>query len=267
VTSGFVLTGLTVPRALFCARWLVRVSRRGFQAAAFYSLLVIFAGSCLLWSLLAAIPLMLLPRRIGQPVGQMLIMAGFRYFVALMRMSGIIKCDLSALDSLRDQTSLIIAANHPTLLDVMLVVSRLPRVVCTAKARLLNHPLFGANARLAGYVRNDAPLHLVRECVRQLGAGRQLLIFPEGTRSGGHLGAFKEGFALIAQCADAPIQTVFIDSNSRFLGKGWSFFRMPEFPLTYRVRLGPLLAVTGDRHGFVTALERTYHRELEGELS
>lgn len=234
---------------------------------AFYGLLAVFAASCLLWSAVAAVLLALLPRRFGQPVGQRLIMVGFRYFITLMRMSGIITCDLKALDALRNRTPLIIAANHPTLLDVMLIVSRLPRVVGTAKARLLNHPLFGINARLAGYIRNDAPLPLVRECVRQLHLGRQLLIFPEGTRSNGSLGAFKEGFALIAQCAETPIQTVFIDSNSRFLSKGWPFFRMPDFPLVYRVRLGPLVAVAGDRHDFVAALERAYHRELDHNRS
>jgi 1-acyl-sn-glycerol-3-phosphate acyltransferase len=239
------------------------ILKAAYRPLVFYGLLAIFALSCLLWGCLAALLLPLLPRRTGQPVGQYLIMAGFRYYVALMRATGIIACDLTALDALRDRGPLIIAPNHPTLLDVILIISRLPHVVCTAKAKLLNNPFLGASARLAGYIRNDTPIHLIREGVRQLRAGRQLLIFPEGTRSSADgMAPFKGGFALIAQQAGVPIQVVFIDSNSRFLGKGWSLLRMPDFPLTYRVRLGPILTVAGERQDFVAALQQSYCREF-----
>ena len=74
-----------------------------YQPLAFYVLVAIFAVSCLLWGLLAVLLFPLLSRRAGQSVGQFLIMAGFRYFIALMRASGIITCDLTALDVLRNQ--------------------------------------------------------------------------------------------------------------------------------------------------------------------
>lgn len=239
---------------------------------AFYGLLALFALSCLAWTIVAAPLLAVLPRRAGRTAGQFLIMVGFRGFIALMRAAGVMSCDLGALDALRDRGPLILAPNHPTLLDVVLVVSRLPRVVCTAKAKLLDHPLFwplfGVSARLAGYVRNDTPVHLVREGIRQLGEGRQLLIFPEGTRSPADgLHPFKGGFALIAEQAGVPVQTIFIDSNSDFLGKGWPLLRMPRFPLTYRVRLGPVVRVSGDRADFVSALQRSYCHALAAHRS
>jgi 1-acyl-sn-glycerol-3-phosphate acyltransferase len=238
--------------------------RRVCQTVAFYALLAIFGASCALWGLVSAI-LLVLPRRLGEPIGQFLIMAGFRFIVGLMRTSGIMRCDLAALDGLRDRGPLIIAPNHPTLLDVMLIVSRLPRVVCTAKSRLLSHPLWGASARLAGYIPNDAPFRFVREALHQLRAERrQLLIFPEGTRSDSTIGTFKPGFALIAREANVPIQAIFIESNSHFLAKGWGFFRMPAFPLVYRVRLGPVLHFAGERRDFVARMEKAYRREIDG---
>jgi 1-acyl-sn-glycerol-3-phosphate acyltransferase len=244
-------------------RWLSAVLRRGYEYVVFYGLLAIFALMCLLWSLIAAILYPLLPRRIGAPLGQFVIMAGFRFFVALMNSTGIIRCDLAALDRLRDAPALVIAPNHPSLLDAVLVISRLPRIVCTAKAKLLDNLFLGGGARLAGFIRNDVPTRLVREGVRQLRAGRQLLIFPEGTRTAGaSIDAFKGGFALIARRAGAPVQTVFIDSNSPFLGKGWSLLRKPDFPLVYRVRLGPALAVEGDTHDFITGLHSLYRGQV-----
>lgn len=239
-----------------------RIAKRVCDAILYVALLALFGLSCLGWTLVSLL-LLVLPRSLGQPLGQVMIMAGFRYFLAVMRASGALKGDLSALDRLRGQAPLIIAPNHPSQIDVMLIVSRLPHVICGAKSKLLMHPLLGAMARLAGYIPNDAPHHFVREGVRQLHRGRQLLIFPEGTRSSGKgVGPFKQGFALIAQCAEAPIQTVFIESNSRFLSKGWSLLQMPEFPLVYRVRLGPMLSCGTDRCDFVAGMEKTYGGEV-----
>src|SRR5260221_14665367 len=51
------------------------------------------------------------------------------------------------------------------------------------KADLINNPIYGASARLAGYIRNDDFIGGVTEAVEDLGAGGQLLLFPEGTRT------------------------------------------------------------------------------------
>jgi 1-acyl-sn-glycerol-3-phosphate acyltransferase len=237
--------------------------RRGYEIAVFYGLFAVFGLSSLLWSVPAALLHAVLPRRLGEPLGQLMIMGGFRYFVAAMRLTGIIDCDLGELDALRGAPPLVIAPNHPSLLDAVLVISRLPRVACAAKANIWNNVFLGAGARLAGYVRNDSPAALVRQAAQRLRAGRHFLIFPEGTRSSAApIGELKGGFALIARQAGAPVQTVFIESNSGFLGKGWPLFRRPAFPLVYRVRLGRQMTVGGDIHRFVDELHAYFQQEL-----
>ena len=237
--------------------------RRGYEVAVFYGLLAVFGLSSLLWSVPAALLHAVLPRRLGEPLGQLMIMAGFRYFVAAMRLTGIIDCDLSSLDALRRSGPVVIAPNHPSLLDAVLIISRLPRVVCAAKSDIWDNVFLGAGVRLAGYVRNDSPAVLIRQAAKRLRAGRHFLIFPEGTRSGAApIGDFKGGFALIAREAGAPVQTVFIESNSPFLGKGWPLFRRPAFPLVYRVRLGRRMTVSRDIHGFVDELHAYFQQEL-----
>jgi 1-acyl-sn-glycerol-3-phosphate acyltransferase len=244
------------------------VVKRSYEYIIFYILLFAFPLSCLAWSIVAAILYPFLPSRIGQPIGQVLIMSGFRYYLWLMRVAGVATFDIEALDTLRDKGPLVIISNHPTLLDAVLIGSRLPRLVCTAKAALLNSILIGALARLAGYIRNDAPAHVIRESVRQLQAGRQLLIFPEGTRTiGAEIDSFKGGFALIAKRAGVPVRTVFIETNSAFLGKGWPLLRKPDFPLSYRVKLGPPLAVTGIPQDFAAKIHDWYCDELAGKNS
>jgi hypothetical protein len=76
---------------------------------------------------------------------------------------------------------------------------------------------------------------------------------------------FKGGFALIAKVARAPIQTVFIETDSPFLGKGWPLLKKPRFPLVYRARLGKRFTVEGDLKVFMRQLEEYYRQELAGE--
>ncbi len=263
------MTGVRVPagrsrRAASPPRLRLGAWRRGvYEHVVFVGLILIFGAVSLLWSTLAAVLHRLLPRAIGEPLGQFAIMAVSRCFIGGMRRSGIIECDLGQLDALVDASPLVIAPNHPTLLDALLVMSRLPRVVCAAKAPIWNNPFLGGAARLAGFIRNDPPARLLREAINRSRSGRHFLIFPEGTRSAAWpVGEFKGGFALIAKRAGVPVQPVFIETNSRFLGKTWPLFKKPEFPLVYRARLGRRIVVKGDVHEAVRRLYSYYRREL-----
>lgn len=228
-----------------------------------YGGLLLFAVICLAWSLLAGVLRHLMPEKTGKRVGQYAIMLAFRIYLTAVRMSGLVKCDLSALDGLRNQGGIIIATNHPSLIDVVLIASRLPRIVCILKAGLLDNPLLGGGARMAGYIRNDSGGKLIRQSVAAVHAGNQLLIFPEGTRTeSSPVNEFKGGFGLIASKGAVPIQTVFIETNSPFLGKRWPLLKKPEFPLTYRVRLGRRFEISGDVKPFVDELEQYYRQQL-----
>jgi 1-acyl-sn-glycerol-3-phosphate acyltransferase len=243
----------SVPRAL----------RSAYEHVVFYGSLLAFGIICLSWSLPAAALYPLLPRRVGEPLGRFMMMAGFRFLVKMMKISGIIRCDLGALDALRADKSLVIAPNHPSLLDAVLVISRLPSVVCIMKPAIWDNVFLGGGARLAGFIRNDASVSLVKQAAGQVRAGHHLLVFPEGTRTvRPPVNPFKGGFALIARRAGAPVQTVFIETNSAFLGKSWPFFRKPAFPLVYRARLGRRFEVGDDAHGFTRELERYFAQEI-----
>ena len=235
-----------------------------YQTVAFYFVLAAFAAVFLGWSLPATLAYRLLPCRLSVPLGQGVIMRGFRGLLWLMRRAGLARFDLSALDALRNEPGLVIAPNHPTLLDAVLIASRLPRVVCITKASLWDNPLLGAGARAAGYIRNDAPHRLVRRAAAAVQAGGQLLIFPEGTRTTTPpLGRFKAGFALMARQAGAPVQTVFLDTNSPYLGKGWPLLRRPAFPLAYCARLGERFTVDTPAADFSDSLEAYVRAELD----
>lgn len=236
-----------------------------YYAAAFYLSLAVFGVSCLLWSLPASLLHRVLPRRVGEPLGQVAIMAGFRWALWVMRATGVVRVDLSPLDALRGERSLVVASNHPTMMDAVLLISRLPRVVCITKASLWDSPFLGGGVRLAGYVRNDAPLAMIRRAAEAVREGRQLMVFPEGSRTARPpVDRFGRGFAVMARTARAPVQTVLIEAESPYLRKGWPLFRRPELPLVFRVRLGERFRMAGDADAFVDGLEHHFRRELRG---
>ncbi len=193
----------------------------------------------LLWTVFAVPLYYLLPRRAGLRVGRWLIHWGFRSYLRVLRLIGACRFDLSALDALRDQGPLIVAPNHPSLIDAVLIISRLPGLACIMKSSIVDHPSLGAGARLARYIRNDDLRGMIHRAVADLRAGHQLLLFPEGTRSSAvPIGPIKGSVGLIARQAGVPVQTVLIETDSPFLSKGWAWRARPRLPITYRVRLG-----------------------------
>jgi 1-acyl-sn-glycerol-3-phosphate acyltransferase len=191
-----------------------------------------------------------------------------RIFFRILIATGLLRAELSALHKLRGRGGIIIAPNHPSLLDALLIISRVPHTGCIMKAPIWDNPVLGGAARLMGYIRNDAPLSMMRQAVDELARGVPLIIFPEGTRTRRKpVNTFKGGFALIAKRANAPIQTVFIETNTPFLGKGWPLFKKPPFPLVYRVRLGQSFSVEGKVQTFVMRLEQYYRDELTARLT
>ncbi len=240
-----------------------RPLRKAWDTFSFFIVLTLLAICFSGWSLIATLLTPVLPRRFGQRLGQGAIMMFFSFFLWAMRRLGIARVDLSALDGLRDSRGLVFAANHLALLDILLLGSRLPRTVCIIKAGLWRNPLLGGG-RLAGYIRNDEPLRLIRNAAETLREGSNLLIFPEGTRQpAGNMGEFKPGFALIAKHARAPVQALFIESNTPYLRKGWPLWRRPKFPLIYRVTLGPRLPVRGRAEEFARDLQSVFAERLQ----
>jgi 1-acyl-sn-glycerol-3-phosphate acyltransferase len=193
----------------------------------------------LLWSLLAVVLYPLLPARVGRALGRLAIMTVFRLTLATLTLSGRFHFDLRELDALRKDKSLIIASNHPSLWDVVLIASRLPDVACIMKAEILGNIFLGGGARLARYISNAPPRKMVVQAVQDLQRGSHLLLFPEGTRTVRRpIGPLKASIGVIAHRAKAPVQTVLIETDSPFLSKEWPLFKKPRLPMHYRVRLG-----------------------------
>lgn len=241
----------------------MRFPRRLLQGFLFYVVLAHLGAMSLTWNLVCLLLYPFLTRAQGVVVGRAAISSVYRGFWTCTQWLGLMRIDYTALDVLSRDAGLIIAANHPSMLDALLVIARVPRGICIMRASLMRNPFLGAGARLARYIRNDPPRGMIRSCVANLKEGGQLVLFPEGTRTvQAPINPFRPGITLIAHMAGVPIQTVFIATESPYLGKGWPIWRTPQFPVVISVRLGQRFAPEADHQGLLKRLEAYFAEEL-----
>ncbi|HEY2145938.1 MAG TPA: lysophospholipid acyltransferase family protein [Steroidobacteraceae bacterium] len=238
-----------------------------YEYFALYSSLTLLGLICLTWSVFALPLYFILPARIGTAIGRRGIMTGFRIYSWSLAITGAYRLDLRAVDSLKGGPPLILAPNHPSLIDALLILTRHPNLVCVMKAQLMKNVFLGSGSRLARYVRNESSRQMVKESVAHLRAGGILLLFPEGTRTiHAPINPLAGSVGLIAKHANVAVQTLVIETDSPFLSKGWPLFKRPHLPITYRVRLGRRFDPPTDVAGFTSQLDQYYRHALEGAL-
>lgn len=172
----------------------------------------------------------------------------FRLFVALMRRLGVLTYELRGADRLQRE-GLLILANHPTLIDVVFLMSFVKQADCIVKGALAHNPFTRGPVRAAGFVCNDSGAGMLEDCLQSLRAGNNLIIFPEGTRTprDGHQ-PLQRGAANIAVRGRRDVTPVRIRVQPLTLGKGEKWYHVPstrchiEFEVGEDIAIDPFLA-------------------------
>jgi 1-acyl-sn-glycerol-3-phosphate acyltransferase len=164
----------------------------------------------------------------------------FRLFVLGLELSGILAVETEGLPSARDLEGCLLLANHPSYLDVVILIARLPDVLCVVKEGVWNNPFFGPLVRSAGFVPNQgSPEEVLERGCRVLAQGRSLLIFPEGTRTRPNTRpTFHRGAAHLALRAGAPILPLCIQVTPSLLAKGDRWYDVPADTVRFSIRGG-----------------------------
>lgn len=170
---------------------------------------------------------------------QRAIQRGYALSVAWWRFVRILRLDSTGLVEATGSGPCVVVANHPTLIDVVLLGAHWKQMDCIVNAGWTAHSPFLSRAiDAAGYVRNDSGPDAVRESAARLARGRRLLVFPEGTRSPWDgLGKFHRGAAHVAIAAGAPIVAVGIRCRPRMLGSGRPWHDVPDRTSDFEMRV------------------------------
>lgn len=198
---------------------------------------------------------------------QSLIRGAFKLFLWCLRGLRILDFSAIGVDDLKNARGVMLVANHPTLLDVVFLMALTPRAQCIVKGELFSNPFLGRVVSGAGYIRNDLePEALVDACRAALAEGRNLVVFPEGTRTKPRERVrFRRGFAHIATLLRADIRYVLITCVPATLAKGDPWWAIPERRPVFAISSGGLLqGETWKIHEHRSIAARTLVRSLEG---
>lgn len=185
-------------------------------------------GGVLLWILVfPALNLLIRDTRRRGVIARRVIQRSFAIFIECMRVMGVLSYRIDNVERLHRQ-GLLVLANHPTLIDVVFLVSLVPDADCVVKSRLARNPFTRGPIRASGYICNDGGPSLVDEGIASVRSGRNLVIFPEGTRSPPEgLGPLRRGAANMAVRGGLAVTPVVIRCTPPTLGKGLPWYRVP----------------------------------------
>lgn len=161
----------------------------------------------------------------------------FRGFIGLMQGLGVLRYEVIGAERLARE-GLLILANHPTLIDTVFLMALARRADGIVKAELWNNPFTRGPVRSAGYVKNDQGPALLASCLASLEEGNNLIVFPEGTRTGSDgVIRLKRGAAHIAVHGQRNITPVLIRCVPMTLAKGSPWWRVPARPVHFRIEV------------------------------
>jgi len=159
--------------------------------------------------------------------GQKIVSFSFYVFIGLMHRLGVMTYEIVGLDKLNRPGQLIIA-NHPTLVDIVFLISRIKHASCIVKAKLWHNPFMRGPIVNAGYISNGDPEQMIADCVAWLRSGGSMIIFPEGTRSRPEKPyLFQRGAAAIALQANAVVTPVTMSCSPSTLTKAERWYEIP----------------------------------------
>jgi 1-acyl-sn-glycerol-3-phosphate acyltransferase len=180
-----------------------------------------------------------------QQMSRKVIKHSFRGFVAMLQGLGIMHYEIEGLAALEHCQGELLVANHPTLIDVVMLIAFLPQANCVVKQSLWSNLFTRGPVRSAGYQLNLGGVNFVEACVAKLQQSHAatLIIFPEGTRTEKHqrLNTFQRGAANIALRANVPIRPVLIRCTPSTLTKNEKWYHVPAQP--FQVKLQVLEAI------------------------
>jgi 1-acyl-sn-glycerol-3-phosphate acyltransferase len=171
----------------------------------------------------------------------------------------------------------IMVANHPSLLDFIVLLQDLPNAVCLYKSQSLDNPVLSSFIQVGGYIEgldstsSSAIKRIISTCCERLAEGHHVVFFPEGTRSesASTVRKFRTTAFHAAVKYAAPVQPVVIVCQPLFLGKNQSWIDFSRHRNIMTIRYLPVVRIEDLPEAEQTAagLARAVRNNILNELA
>ncbi|WP_414716453.1 lysophospholipid acyltransferase family protein [Tatumella sp. UBA2305] len=169
----------------------------------------------------------------------------FRVFMKTMKIVGIMDYRFINTDWLKNDRSCLVIANHPSLIDYVMLASVMPDTDCLVKSALQQNFFVKGVIKAADYLINSQSEVLLPTCSERFSAGETLILFPEGTRTVyGQPIKLQRGAANIAVRCQADIRLVTISCTEQMLDKQSPWYRIPKNKPVFHVCVRERINIT-----------------------
>ncbi len=176
---------------------------------------------------------------------QKIIQQAFALFCGIMRFMGAMDYHFDDEKILQADEKCLIIGNHPSLLDYVLIASRLPKCICLVKEAIWHNFFTKGVAQAAGYIPNQNVTTLIEDCDAMLKAGNVILIFPEGTRTTiGVRSKLQRGAAQIAVKTKTDFRLLHISVSPVILTKQKKWYDVSDTKPFFKITIKQKVAIT-----------------------
>lgn len=134
----------------------------------------------------------------------------------------------------------IVIANHPSLIDIVILVSKIPNSICVVKGSLFKNVFIKSLIRRVYLSNSMSPDDFLDAARKDLDMGYNIIIFPEGTRTQKnkplHL---HRGFAYLQMYSGHDIQPIHIENKPYILSKGKPWYDVGNKTSVYTLKILP----------------------------
>jgi 1-acyl-sn-glycerol-3-phosphate acyltransferase len=195
----------------------------------------------------------------------------FHFFISLISLLRLASFSIAQRQELASLKGKLILANHPSLIDVVVLLSIIPNADCVVKAHLFRNPFIRWIIQTTGYIRNNNPEQVLERCENTLAQGNNLIIFPEGTRTTPGLPLhLQRGAANIAVRCKAEVVVLTLSVTPTTLTKTEKWYQIPEKKFNFTVEIkhnAPTpeskLAVSRETRRYTRLLQEFFIEELQ----
>ncbi|WP_022941529.1 lysophospholipid acyltransferase family protein [Psychromonas hadalis] len=213
-------------------------------ATGFCFLLFAIGGLILTFIVFPVLTFSIKNRELRELKVQKIIQMAFFLFCETMRITGALDYKIVGSEKLKQDKNCLIIANHPSLIDYVLITSQLKQCDCLVKEAIWRNPFMRGVVSSAGYIANKDPETLLTSCAERLNKDHVLLIFPEGTRTtAGITPKLQRGAAQIALKTKSDLRIVHITVDPVFLTKQSKWYQVPDTKPFFLVEVKDKIAI------------------------
>ena len=166
----------------------------------------------------------------------------FAFFIKLCGFLSCFKVKVKNLEALHQSKNVVIIANHPSLVDYVIIASLMNLDVTVMVKETLTNGFMKMIIKHLGYFHNKTPIEDMEKILKQ---NNGVLIFPEGTRTKDYSNIhFVRGAANIALRKELDILPIFINSTQRsYLASSFFNFNIPKDVPIFNIEVGEAIKV------------------------